>query len=33
MNGSKIFITNGFYADTYFVTAMTDIQGIILLSA
>lgn len=24
LNGSKIFITNGFYADTYFVTAMTD---------
>lgn len=24
LNGTKIFITNGFYADTYFVTAMTD---------
>lgn len=24
LNGSKIFITNGFYADTYFVTAVTD---------
>lgn len=24
LNGSKIFITNGFYADTYFVTAKTD---------
>ena len=24
LHGSKIFITNGFYADTYFVTAMTD---------
>lgn len=24
LNGSKIFITNSFYADTYFVTAMTD---------
>ena len=24
LNGSKIFITNDFYADTYFVTAMTD---------
>lgn len=24
LNGSKIFITNGFYADIYFVTAVTD---------
>lgn len=24
INGSKIFITNGYYADTYFITAMTD---------
>lgn len=24
LNGSKIFITNGYYADTYFVTAVTD---------
>ncbi len=24
LNGTKIFITNGFYADTYFVTAKTD---------
>lgn len=24
LNGTKIFITNGFYADTYFVMAMTD---------
>lgn len=24
LNGTKIFITNGLYADTYFVTAMTD---------
>ncbi len=24
LNGTKIFITNGFYADTYFVTAVTD---------
>lgn len=24
LNGSKIFITNRFYADTYFVTAVTD---------
>ncbi len=24
LNGSKVFITNGYYADTYFVTAMTD---------
>ncbi|MCD8238489.1 MAG: acyl-CoA dehydrogenase family protein [Clostridiales bacterium] len=24
LNGSKIFITNGYYADTYYVTAMTD---------
>ena len=24
MNGSKIFITNGFYADIYFVSAVTD---------
>ena len=23
-NGSKIFITNGYYADTYFIAAMTD---------
>lgn len=24
LNGSKIFITNGYYADTYFIAAMTD---------
>lgn len=24
LNGNKIFITNGYYADTYFVTAITD---------
>ncbi|MCD8090670.1 MAG: acyl-CoA dehydrogenase family protein, partial [Clostridiales bacterium] len=24
LNGSKIFITNGYYEDTYYVTAMTD---------
>lgn len=24
INGSKIFITNGYYADTYFITAVTD---------
>jgi len=24
INGTKIFITNGYYADTYFITAMTD---------
>ena len=24
INGTKIFITNGMYADTYFITAMTD---------
>lgn len=24
INGSKIFITNGYYADTYVITAMTD---------
>jgi butyryl-CoA dehydrogenase len=24
LNGAKIFITNGYYADTYFIAAMTD---------
>ncbi|MEG1551742.1 MAG: acyl-CoA dehydrogenase family protein, partial [Oscillospiraceae bacterium] len=27
MNGSKIFITNGYYADTYVIIAKTDLQA------